>query len=58
MWVRKVYQERKLRGEFHYLIPEIKLHDYALFFAYFRMSPAKYEHPFGLLTATKLHDRQ
>ena len=43
MWVRKVYQERKLKGEFHLLIKEMMLQDHALFFAYFRMSPTKYE---------------
>ena len=43
---------------FHCLIKEMKLHDHALFFAYFLMSPAKYEHLFGLLTATKLNNRQ
>ena len=58
MWERKFYHERKLKGEFHCLIKEIKLHDHALFFAYFYMSPAKYEHLLGLLTATKLHNRQ
>ena len=26
-WVRKVYKERKLKGEFHLLIKEMKLHD-------------------------------
>ena len=44
MWVRKVYQERKWKGEFHCSIKEMKLHDHALFFAHFSMSPAKYEH--------------
>ena len=44
MWVRKVYQEKKGKGEFHCLIKEMKLHDHALFFPYFRISPAKYEH--------------
>ena len=44
LWVRKVYQERKCKGEFHCLIEEMKLHDHPLAFAYFRMSPAKYEH--------------
>ena len=41
MWVRKVYQERKLKGEFHLLINEMMLQDH--FFAYFRMGPTKYE---------------
>ena len=37
-WVRKVYQNRKLKGEFHVLITEMMHQDHAKFFAYFRMS--------------------
>ena len=44
MWVRKIYQERKQKGEFHLLINEMRLHDHELFFRYFRMSPTRYEH--------------
>ena len=47
MLVGKVYQKRKWKGEFHCLIKEMKLHNHALFFTYFRMSPAKYEHLFA-----------
>ena len=47
MWVRNVYQERKWKVEFHCLIKEMKLDDHPLFFTYFRMSPAKYEHLFA-----------
>jgi len=36
-------RERKAKGEFVLLIKEMKFHDHALFFAYFRMSPTKYE---------------
>ena len=30
-----------MKGEFLLLIKEMKLHDYSLFFAYFRMSPTQ-----------------
>ena len=43
IWEIQVYQERKMKGESHCLIREMKLHDHTLFFAYFRMSPRKYE---------------
>ena len=43
MWVRKVYQERKLKGEFRLLIKDMVLCDNFLFFKYFRMSPTQYE---------------
>ena len=43
MWVRKIYKERKSKGEFHHLIKEMMLYDHELFFKYFRMSPTKYE---------------
>ena len=28
MWVRKIYQERKQKDEFHLLINEMRLHDH------------------------------
>ena len=33
-----------MKGEFHCLIKEMKLHDHPLLFTHFCMSPAKYEH--------------
>ena len=50
MWVRKVYQERKLKGEFHLLIKEMMLQDHALFFAYFHMSSTKYDQILAIMT--------
>lgn len=44
MWIRQIYKERKEKGEFHLLIKEMKLHDHALFFQYFRMNPTQYDH--------------
>ena len=42
-WVRKIFQERKTKGEFHLLIKDLKLFDNEYFFKYFRMSPNKFE---------------
>ena len=41
--MRKVYQERKNKGEFHLLIKDMMLYDHFLFFRYFRMNPTQYE---------------
>ena len=38
-----VLRENDVKGEFLLLIKEMKLHDHALFFVYFRLSPIKYE---------------
>jgi len=43
LWVRKIYQERKDKGEFHLLVQEMKLFDHQYFYQQFRMSPAKFE---------------
>ena len=43
VWVRKIFRERKQKGEFHLLINELRIHDHEYFFKYFRMSPSKYE---------------
>ena len=32
MWVRKIFRERKQKGEFHLLIKELRLHDHEYFF--------------------------
>ena len=42
-WVRQLYQERKLKGEFNLLIHDMKLYDSELFFQYFRMTPSTLE---------------
>ena len=44
MWVRKLFQERKQKGEFNILIKDMKLFDSEWFFRYFRMSPTTFEH--------------
>ena len=40
-----------MKGEFHLLIKEMKLHDHALFFAYFRMSRTKREKTLTILAS-------
>ena len=42
-WVRKIFDERKTKGEFHLLIKDLKLFDNEYVFKYFRMSPNKFE---------------
>ena len=42
-WVRKIFQERKLKGEYHLLVKDLKLFDHEFFFKQFRMLPNKYE---------------
>ena len=49
MWVRKIFRERKQKGEFHLLIKELRLYDHEYFFKYFRMYPSKYEELFNLV---------
>ena len=43
MWVRKIFAERKQKGEFHLLVRDLKLHDDEYFFKYFRMSTIRFE---------------
>ena len=42
-WVRKVYQERKEKGEFHRVVTVAKTADKKLFFKLLRMTPTKFE---------------
>ena len=42
-WVRKVYEERKTKGEFNVLVRELMLADHEYFFRLFRMSPSTFE---------------
>ena len=43
MWVRKLFQERKQKGEFHLLIRDMCLYDEEYFFKYFRMNSTQLE---------------
>ena len=42
-WVRPIFKERKLKGEFLTLIQDLKLFDSEYFFKQFRMTPTKLE---------------
>ena len=42
-WVRPIFRERKLKGEFHIFIQDLKLFDSEYFFKQFRMTPTKLE---------------
>lgn len=42
-WVRQIFRERKVKGEFHVLVQETKLFDHQMFFKMFRMLPPKFE---------------
>lgn len=42
-WIRKIFQERKRKGEYHLLIHDMRLFDHEYFFKHFRMLPDKYE---------------
>ena len=41
--MRRIYQERKEKGEFYLLVKDLKLFDHSFFFKYFRMNPCTYE---------------
>ena len=43
VWVRKLFEERKTKGEFHLLVQDLRLFDEEFFFKYFRMTPVQYE---------------
>ena len=42
-WIRRIYQERILKGEFHLLIKEMIVFDHEYFFRCFRMVPKTFE---------------
>lgn len=42
-WVRKIYLERKTKGEYHLLVNDMRLFDREFFFRQFRMTPTKLE---------------
>ena len=47
--VRKVYEERLEKGEFHLLVRDLRLHDHEYFFRCFRMSPSTFEELLSLV---------
>ena len=43
LWVRKVFIERKQKGEYHLFVKDLVLCNHEMFFSQFRMNPAKFE---------------
>lgn len=48
-WVRKINIERRLKGEYHALIQEMRLSDHESFYKYFRMVPSRFDHLLSLV---------
>ena len=46
-WILQISAERKVKGEFHCLVQEIKHFDHGLFFKHFQMLPCKLEELLG-----------
>ena len=42
-WVRKIYSERKQKGDFNMLVKDLQLYDELFLFKYFRMSRTVFE---------------
>ena len=49
MWVRKIFQSRSTKGEYHSLVAEMRLGDHESFYRYFHMTPQRFSHLLGLL---------
>ena len=46
-WIRRVYAQRRQKGEFHMLVRELSFYDQEYFFQCFRMSPTLFEELFS-----------
>ncbi|XP_046849870.1 uncharacterized protein LOC124443422 [Xenia sp. Carnegie-2017] len=42
-WVRKLYEERRQKGEYELLVRDLQLYDHEMFFSYFGMLPSTFE---------------
>ena len=49
MWVRKIFQSRRTKGEYHALITEMRLGDHESFYRYFHMTPQRFSHLLSLV---------
>ena len=49
VWVRKIFQSRPTRGEYHSLILEMRLGDHESFYRYFHMTPQRFSHLLSLV---------
>ena len=43
MWVRSIFLRRRMQGEYHNLVQEMRLEDVESFFRYFRMVPQQFD---------------
>ena len=43
MWVRKLFRERRTKGEYNILVKDLMLFDHFYFFRMFRMTPSRFE---------------
>ena len=48
-WVRRIFKERRDKGEYLNLVEEAKLFDHQMFFVMFRMLPTKFEELLALM---------
>ena len=61
-WVRRIYADRREKGEFSLLVKDLMLHDHEYFFRYFRMSPSCFEELLAMVapkitkTSTKMRE--
>ena len=46
-WIRQIFAERKVKGEFHCLVQEMKRFGHEFFCKHFRMLPSKLEELLG-----------
>ena len=49
VWVRKIFQSRCTKGEYHALITEMRLGDHQSFYRYFHMTPQHFSHLLSLV---------
>lgn len=49
IWVRRIFAERRAKGEYCTLIREMRLFDHEYFFKQFRMTPARFDHLLSLV---------
>ena len=49
MWVRKIFQSRSTKGEYHSLVAEMRLGDQESFYRYFHMTPQRFSYLLGLV---------
>ena len=56
-WVRPIFKKRKLFGEFHQMLNELRVTDREYFFRYMRMNLERFNHLLSLVQ-DKIHKRR